>query len=301
MDRDLSELVFHIPVRIDTDDRLNNLLITVNFLSKNFPDSKIQVVEDSLEPSLKHIFEKSPNVEYLFIHGEERFSKSRTINYGLSKTNCKFFCVYDADVLITPAAVYKSIEILLKKDVAVILPHNGVFVNVIGETKRYVAEKLDINSIKYFNRISIKPLNKDLRLYYIPSGVVIFDRETLKLAGGYHRMMVSYGWEDIEILKRLSRIGYDYFSLYGYNVIHLDHARGVDSKPGEYFNINKGIFNKTIKLKGDEFFEYLKTDIGADSQIINKIKKKSFFFTFFTFSKIRFILQRIYCKFFILK
>ncbi|NJO67979.1 MAG: hypothetical protein HC830_00695, partial [Bacteroidetes bacterium] len=110
-----------------------------------------------------------------------------------------------------------------------ILPHNTIFVNVAGETKSQLSESLDINIVPQISSLNTRLSNPDLRAYPIPSGVVIFERKMFLLAGGYNKKMTSYGWEDIEILKRMAKLGYYPYILGTYNIIHLDHERGPDS------------------------------------------------------------------------
>lgn len=250
-------LSFIIPLRIDSDDRLRNCQTVIRFLSKSFPKSEIILVENGEKDNLKDSVKENSQIKYYHIYNSDRFSKANTINFGLLKAERKYVAIYDVDVLINPEAVVKGLSIL-DGGKKVVIPHNLKYVNVKGATKERIIETLDFSFIKrYFFWEKSNDPELDVFPYKLPSGVVLFDRETLINSGGYNKKMVSYGWEDLEVLKRLKKIGYSQYNLGRYNIIHLDHIRGKDSQQNEYFENNKEEFSRVLSMSKSKLKLYI--------------------------------------------
>ena len=250
-------LSFIIPLRIDSNDRLKNCETVIRFLSKYFPESEIVVIENGENSNIKNLLKENSEIKYYFIHNTDRFSKANTINFGLLKTDKKYVAIYDVDVLIKPEAVFKGLGIL-QTGKKVVIPHNLKYVNVKGALKDKIFETLDFSFIKhYFIWEKSKDAELEVFPYRLPSGVVLFDKKTLIENGGYNKKMVSYGWEDIEVLKRLKKLGYPQYNLGWYHIIHLDHERRKDSQQNEYFENNKVEFNRVLSISKKELKLYI--------------------------------------------
>jgi predicted glycosyltransferase involved in capsule biosynthesis len=86
-------------------------------------------------------------------------------------------------------------------------------------------------------------------------------REIVALEGGYNKKMISYGWEDTEFFKRLNKLGYYSVMLSDYNLIHLDHRRGPDSRINEMYDRNRQEFEKVISMSRRELRKYVENEI----------------------------------------
>jgi GT2 family glycosyltransferase len=293
----MKKLSFILPVRIDGDDRMRNLLLCIEFLNLHFKFSEIIIVENDSKAKLKNLSKKY-NIEYLFIENESRFSKSQTSNLGVLHSSRKFIALYDADVIIDPEAIYRSVAILDKNQKKVIIPHNSVFVNVKGKKKEEILNKLDYVSIPYYKSPKRKNTDPDIELYTHLSGIVLFNREMLIMEGGFNKKMISYGWEDNEVLKRLQKIGYYYYCLKEFNLIHLDHNRGEDSKQNEYYMKNKEEYERIIHKSRKELVNYIDDELVIDSRLTKKQKQtfrhKQQIMNLLTFQFFQFWFMKIY-------
>ena len=114
---DLTKTTFIIPLRIETDDRMRNIITTLIYLTRNF-DTKIIVkevdkesvyerevlplLEQALEPdmlaSIHHIFEQSDDFT---------FHRTKILNDMLWEVDTPVTVNYDSDILL-PVESYVS-------------------------------------------------------------------------------------------------------------------------------------------------------------------------------------------------
>ncbi len=295
-------LSFILPVRIDNEDRWSNLLTSVRYLSQTFPESEIILIEDALVSKCEALSKES-RICYSFKENSGRFCRSVAINTGLMMATRKHVVVYDIDVLIAKTQIAKATRVLEKGNKFIVLPHNTIFVNVSGNLKNQLIKDLTIEIVPQFRTLHFTRHHKDVSAYPIPSGVVMFNRDLLIKIGGFNKKMVSYGWEDIEVLKRAAILGMYCFGFYCGNIVHLDHQRGSDSVQNEYFEANRMEFLHTSSMTADTLIEYIRTDLALDSEnIINQsdmnfIRKSNIRnFNFF-----RFVINKIMLKIFSMK
>ena len=234
------DLSFAIPVKIDSKYLLQNLSTVLRFLTTQFKDAEILVIEQDIESNLEKISIKYPDIKFFFMKQEGYFSKSKAINLGILNSTRKYFCMYDADVLISPEAINKSINILNKKNWRIVVPFNRIFIDVQGKLR----ENIINNPGNYYHLLKIKrvkdiPESTDITSRILHGGIVLADKEILEMEGGFNKKMISYGWEDTEFFKRFEKLGYQTKHINSNNIIHLGHERDSDSRPNEMYDKNK--------------------------------------------------------------
>jgi len=91
----LKDLTFIIPLRIDTEERKENLLMVIEYLLNNY-DTTIMVLEADIEEKV-NLPEK---VNKVFIKDNDPvFHHSRYRNYMIRKAITPFIALWDADAL----------------------------------------------------------------------------------------------------------------------------------------------------------------------------------------------------------
>ncbi len=253
-----------IPIRIDNSARLNNLNHCLSFIKSHFPKAEVIVIESAGKTKLENTRSNFHEVKFHFLENKGRFSKSDAVNYGIYQSSRSNIAIWDVDVIIHPGAIEKACRLITEQKFRVILPHNTIFVNIKGNLLEKFVKNFDFSLVPYVNRIKSKKNNPEAEFYSIPSGVVIFEKEALMNAGGYNRNMISYGWEDIEVLKRLNKLGHHYYIMGGYNVIHLHHPRGIDSKVNTFYDKNKQEYYKVLQMKRKELVDYIRNTLYSD-------------------------------------
>lgn len=245
------EISFIIPIKIDSNDRLENINFTCKYLKKSYINSQIILVECDINSNL-NIFANKLKIDYFFLK-KERFSKSLAVNLGLINSNKNFICIWDADMIASPDAIIQGLNILKKNQINLIVPHNQIFVNIKNNLReRFLLDCqsliTELHSISKYNyRIS----NENMDIYTCHGGFILTRKDTLKSIGGFNFLMTSYGWEDSEILLRYKKLGLNYCFIKEFSTIHLHHYRGEDSKINEFYNLN------FLEYKNVESMNYL--------------------------------------------
>jgi hypothetical protein len=267
----LENISFIIPIKIDSNDRLENLSFICKYLRYKYINSQIIIVECDKISNLINISEEL-KVDYYFLN-LERFSKTRAINLGLINSNKNFICVWDADMIVSPHAITKGIEILEKKAINLVIPHNQIYINIKNDLKSNFLLNFHLNidklhSVKKF----IKSISNDkMDIYTCHGGVILTRKCTLESVGGFNLLMTSYGWEDTEILLRYKNLGLNYCFISDYSAIHLDHYRGEDSKINEFYQLNFMEYAKVKSLSYLQLYNY--TNSTLKSNHFNKFNK----------------------------
>ena len=257
----MRDLSFVIPLRIDSDDRLRNLEIALRFISRFFPASEVIVVESSVSPRASGVCAANPAVRFRFHEDYGPFSRGATSNIGLSQVTRRFVAIYDADVLLDPRAISRAVRLMRTGIVKAVLPFNWIFADISGSLARRVGADLDFGVLGRIRSIGRAPHVPGLDVRIVKGGVLIADRDVLRLEGGFNKNMVSYGWEDVEIIHRLNKLGYHVYSLRAFSCVHLDHARGPDSVGNEYYEPNEAEFKKVMAMSRPALERYVETDL----------------------------------------
>ena len=262
---DLTKTTFIIPLRIETDDRMRNIVTTLIYLTRNF-DTKVIVkevdkesvyerevlplLEQALEPdmlaSIHHIFEQSD---------EFTFHRTKILNDMLWMVDTPVVANYDSDILLPLESYINATNMISKgwvhpdaegsKPVKVIYPYgygNYQFQCHVGD-----------NEVTNFinSGFNFEYFNGHMRQWDAKYGFCqFFDTEEYKKLGGENENFVAYGYEDDERHFRfnlLSSVG----RIHEY-VYHLEHGRTKNS----WFNNphcedNKKLW-ETLKVKGKE-------------------------------------------------
>ena len=133
---DLSKATFIIPIRIESSDRLRNVITTIAFLLENFDtniiikevDSESVFQRDAL-PVLKDILDVDVNVQHIFEKSNELlFHRQKVLNEMVMEAKTEIVVNYDCDVLLPLDSYHKAYHSLLHHTHDVIYPYGqGVY------------------------------------------------------------------------------------------------------------------------------------------------------------------------------
>jgi predicted glycosyltransferase involved in capsule biosynthesis len=222
MKTDIRDMTFIIPVRFDSVARLENLILSVQSLLKNF-HTHIMVLEAASYPN--GIIQKmlGNKMEYLFLEDRDSvFYKTKYLNIMTRRTCTPFIGIWDADVIIPKEQIMDSIE-KLRQGFDVAYPYDGHFY----DTSFVIRELYTQNkSIQFLVK------NKDkMSLIYgnqMPGGAVFANREAYIKAGMVSEKFYGWGPEDFELYERLKILGLKIHRSEG-PLFHLTHSRGSNS------------------------------------------------------------------------
>ena len=260
---DLTKTTFIIPLRIETADRMRNIITILIYLTRNF-DTKIivkevdessvyerevlPVLKQALEPEwlecIHHIFEKSE---------EFTFHRTKILNDMLWMVDTPVVVNYDSDILLPLESYINATNMIAKgwvhpdvengKPVKVVYPYgcgNYQFQCHVGD-----------NEVTNFinSGFNFEYFNGHMRQWDAKYGFCqFFDTEEYKKLGGENENFVAYGYEDDEryfrfnLLSSVARID-EY-------VYHLEHGRTKNSWfNNPYCEDNKKLW-EILKVKG---------------------------------------------------
>ena len=262
---DLDKTTFIIPLRIETDDRMRNIITTLIYLTRNF-NTKIIVkevdkesvyerevvplLEQALEPdmlaSIHHIFEQSD---------EFTFHRTKILNDMLWMVDTPVVANYDSDIILPLETYINATNMISKgwvhpdaegsKPVKVIYPYGyGNY-----QWQCHVGDNEVTNFIN--SGFNFEYFNGHMRQWDAKYGFCqFFDTEEYKKLGGENENFVAYGYEDDERHFRfnlLSSVG----RIHEY-VYHLEHGRTKNSWfNNPYCEDNKKLW-EILKVKGKE-------------------------------------------------
>ena len=262
---DLKKCTFIIPLRIETEDRMRNIVTTLIYLTRLFDTNIIvkevdkesiylrevqPLLEQALKPEMlsciNHIFEKND---------EFTFHRTKILNDMLWMVDTPVVVNYDSDIIL-PVETYIYATNMISKGwvhpdaeggepVKIVYPYG--FGNY--QFQCHVGDNEVTNFIN--SGFNFEYFNGHMRQWDAKYGFCQFvDTEEYKKLGGENENFIAYGYEDDEryfrfnLLSSVARIN-DY-------VYHLEHGRTKNS----WFNNphcedNKKLW-ESLKVKGKE-------------------------------------------------
>tara|TARA_B100000686_G_scaffold168597_1_gene175962 strand:- start:1874 stop:2680 length:807 start_codon:yes stop_codon:yes gene_type:complete len=261
----MMDLTFLIPTRIETEDRLRNIISSVSYLLHHIP-AKVIVKEVSHQPTFKlaaiPTIKKrvdTTNLTYLYEESNEPlFCKSKVLNDLIVAADTKVVANYDADCILPISSYKEAYDMISKMSIDVVYPYGcGIY-----------QWKADYNPDifnSFMNTLSTDILDKNKTISNSTIGWTQFiNRQKYIDSYMMNENFISWGCEDDEFYYRMSILGNHILRLDGY-VYHLEHSRTHNSWfSSPKFNDNYHLWNtiKTFdKKKLVEYYEsqdYLK-------------------------------------------
>ena len=266
-----NDITFIIPIKIDFEERIRNIILSVNYLSKIYP-FKIIIkecdTEKKFEPYLNLL--ANPNITYLFEKNmNDFFHRTKLLNDMIELTNTDIVCNFDCDIILEQKNIDKSLK-LFNFDADVVYPYGyGHNQKRIYCYKTFLKNKnngsiplpKDKNDIDEF----ILKFNSDGCVCQIWTShyghCVFFKTKSYKNGFLENELFRSYGPEDGERFIRFNKLGFKVYHLDNGDFInHLEHPRGDDSgTKNKYFHFNQLLYNQLSKLSRDDLYnEYKK-------------------------------------------
>lgn len=255
------DITIIIPIfKLENERKTNFLFILESLFETDIPVIVVEQSHNNNSEFKKIIEERNKNIKYLLLdYKNDKFNKSKMINYAVTRINTPYIWEVDADVYFKWNDVIKNIDYTFD----VIKPFNMVLRLSEQETKWFVANK------------KMKMSKGDVRPSTTTFGPLSFivKTEIFKKIGMMNEEFIGWSWEDIELAKRLQKD-------YNINIIntsyglHLWHHPSVSNEKE-----NAKIYEKSMKKlerpkKQTEFPNVIPNDIKNKSEFI-KIDKSN--------------------------
>ena len=226
-------LSFLMPCRIESPDRLRNVISSVGYLAKNFPDCKIIIQEvdkqsvfrEQVIPYLTNLFGKYPeNIVHRFEESKEAFfHKTRILNDLLLAADTDIVFNYDVDV-VYPLTSYTAAYSMITEG-----GYDAVYTFGCG-IYQWAVQYNDVvfrDFLKSGFDTSVLDSNSRLSPSVMGWGQMI-KRQVQIDAGLWNENFISWGAEDCEFHYRIPALGYKVGRINDF-VYHLDHSRTFNS------------------------------------------------------------------------
>lgn len=208
-----------IPVRIDSEDRLENLRTVLAWvLTFGCP---IVVLEADKESRLQAFVACYQQVEYLFIPDQEEiFHRTKYINVLLRHIQTDVVAIWDADVIIPLRQCQHAVLQIMEQGATLAYPYNGVFKLLSPEQSGQFRMHMDILLLQSMKVESLMGRTAC-------GGAYFTDRRRYLAAGGENERFVGWGPEDAERLHRIQILGQKAVWITDGPLYHLHHGRDV--------------------------------------------------------------------------
>jgi hypothetical protein len=236
MKKDLSNVTFIIPLRIESEDRMRNVLTILCFLLENFNTKiivkevdRISVFQESILPQLEEYFDNLSNLTHIFEESEDSvFYRMHILNEMLFQVKTDVVVNYDCDVLLPIDSYVNAYESIISGESDVVYPFgNGNYQKQIFANDELVSEFLS-------NDFDFSILEKKSNISTSDFGWVQFFNRKVYIDGGMeNENFRGSSPEDKERFFRFTTLGYNVNRINSF-IYHLEHSRGQNSWPVSY-------------------------------------------------------------------
>jgi len=227
----MKDLTYILPTKIESEDRLKNIITSVTYLLKNFPEAKVIVKEVSERATFK--FDAVPqikkyvnidNLQYIFEESTDSlFHKTRILNDLILMSDTNIVCSHDVDVIYPVSSHQKAYQLIKEDQFDVIYPYGcGVYQYQVDYPMEvfnsFLSSEFDMNVIQNLCRTESSTI-----------GWTQFYNRAKVISGGlWNENFLSWGAEDCEFYFRFSSIGYRVGRVNDW-IWHFEHGRTHNS------------------------------------------------------------------------
>ena len=260
---DLSNATFIIPLRIESADRMRNIITLLCFLLGNFDTNVIvkevdsePVFEENVLPQIKEFIGNDINLVHIFEKSDDPvFYRMHILNEMLAMSKTDVVINYDCDVLMPVETYVNAYESILNGACDVVYPYgNGNFQKQVHVTDEVVSDFLN-------NDFDLSILDKSSQVSTSDFGWVQFFNRFVYIEGGMeNENFRGSSPEDKERFFRFATLGYKVGRIDNW-IYHLEHSRGANSWPesirgNPYMMQNFEIWNHLQTLNKQKLKEY---------------------------------------------
>ena len=251
------DLTFLIPTRIETEDRLRNIISSVSYLLKHIP-AKVIVKEVSNHPTFQfraipeiRKYVDTSNLTYLYEESSEPwFCKSKVLNDLIVASNTKVVANYDVDCILPLSSYHQAYDAINNDHADVVYPYGCGIYQWRAEYDLQIYEE-------FVNTLDTSTLDKRKSLSNSTIGWTQFiNRQVYIDSFMMNENFISWGCEDDEFYYRMSVLGNRIARIDNY-VYHLEHSRTNNSWfSNPNFNNNYQLWNQIKTFDKTELIKY---------------------------------------------
>jgi len=211
----MRHVTFAIPVRIDSPDRLANLL-TVSKVLSDFPSRVLVGCEEPAQ--MRRLL--PPSVEVIGVPGPAHlpFHHTRLTNHLARATETEVLVNIEADIVIPPDQLRAAVRRVLRDGTDHVLPYDYAVDVARHERNTFAATPVSAQRAQGRRRWS----------WPVIGGCVVWNLASFRRMGMENEHLIAWGLDDDERMARVTRLGGRHERVPG-PLFHLQHERGPDS------------------------------------------------------------------------
>lgn len=256
----LKDATFLIPLRIESEDRMRNIITTLVYLLSIFDTTiiikefdKASVFNQSVLPQLKEALTKEQidNIVHVFESSDNYiFHRTKLINDMIMMSSTKVVVNYDTDILLPQKSYVDAVNRILVGDSKVVYPYGyGDYQYQVNANDHIVSEF--INSDFDFNILKSVSRKWDAKFGFCQ----FFDRIEYIKFGMENENFVSYGYEDDERYFRFNKLSK--VSRLEEEIFHLEHSRTSNSWfTNPHIENNKKLWETLREYSSEKIIDY---------------------------------------------
>ena len=261
MKHNLNQATFIIPVRIESPDRLRNVVTSIAFLLENFHTNIIvkEVDKESIFhrdalPLLESVLDQQnifTNFNFMFEQSDDPlFHRQRILNEMTMEANTDIVVNYDCDVILPIDSYLLAYEMITTGISDVVYPYGrGNYQKQVDPNDQVVSNFLETGDYTHLDSAS--------KIHTSDFGWAQFFKRSVYIEGGLeNENFKAYAPEDKERYYRFNMLGYSVGRIENY-VYHLEHARGENSWfNNPHMNNNMSEWDKIQGMSKDNLLKY---------------------------------------------
>lgn len=255
---DLSQSTFIIPIRIESSDRLRNVITTSAFLLENFKtniiikevDSESIFQRDAL-PIIKDIVDVEVDIKHIFERSEEPlFHRQKVLNEMIMEADTEIVVNYDCDAILPLDSYKQAYDMIMNRESEVVYPYGrGQYQYRVFADDDTVSNFLESYNYQYL-------IDKSKRHDSEFGWIQFFKRDVYVEGGMENENFKAYAPEDKERFYRYKTLGYSVGRIDS-DIYHLEHARGENSWfTNPHMQSNMDLWDKLQNMNKSQLIEY---------------------------------------------
>lgn len=232
----MKDLTFLLPCRIETDDRLRNVITSTSYILKNFPEAKVLIKEVDTQsnfqeyvlPQIKKYVGDIGQLKHIFEQSEEKFfHKTRILNDLLIVSDTPILYNHDVDVVLPLDSVKLAYHSIKNEGSDAVYPFGcGIYQWAVNYSEELMNKFLSSHDGTNFDFDVIQS-----SCVRIPSSIgwgQMITKSCEVSAGLWNEEFISWGAEDCEFYYRLNLFGFKVGRVID-DIYHFEHGRTFNS------------------------------------------------------------------------
>lgn len=223
---DLKDVTFLFLIRIDSVERLENLLGSIYYINQHFfTNIEIWEITDHHTNILSVLTGQMPNTKHTLVTDyDDVLFRTKYLNQMINCTETEYAAIWDTDIIIPFEQILESVSLLRRGEADFVYPYKSKFINVPNSIRKVYLKNNDMNFL-------VRNIKKMTPIYGDnPVGGAFMCRIlSYKDIGLENECYYGWGREDGDRYYRWLNSKYPLKRVDGF-LFHLTHPRGKNSR-----------------------------------------------------------------------